>query len=80
MPHPPHSLDNPIFHAALLQAWKRAPEWQVGWYVIRVRDPADAAQISETVDALFKNSSAETLTETEKSFQAGLEANSRVSL
>jgi putative ABC transport system permease protein len=44
---------------------------QVGWYVIRVRDPADAAQISETVDALFKNSSAETLTETEKSFQAG---------
>ena len=34
VPHPPHSLDNPIFHAALLQAWKRAPEWQVGWYVI----------------------------------------------
>ena len=44
---------------------------QVGWYVIRVRDPADAAQITESVDALFKNSSSETLTETEKAFQAG---------
>jgi putative ABC transport system permease protein len=44
---------------------------QVGWYVIKVRDPADAGQISESVDDLFKNSSAETLTETEKAFQAG---------
>jgi putative ABC transport system permease protein len=44
---------------------------QVGWYVIQVRNPADAGQISESVDNLFKNSSAETLTETEKAFQAG---------
>ncbi len=44
---------------------------QVGWYVIQVHDPADAGQISESVDALFKNSSAEILTETEKAFQAG---------
>jgi len=44
---------------------------KVGWYVIQVRNPADAGQISESVDNLFKNSSAETLTETEKSFQAG---------
>jgi len=44
---------------------------QVGWYVIQVRNPADAGQISESVDGLFKNSSAETLTETEKAFQAG---------
>jgi len=44
---------------------------KVGWYVIQVRNPADAGQISESVDGLFKNSSAETLTETEKAFQAG---------
>ncbi|MGA2935622.1 MAG: FtsX-like permease family protein [Syntrophobacteraceae bacterium] len=44
---------------------------QVGWYVIQVHNPADAGQISESVDNLFKNSSAETLTETEKAFQAG---------
>ena len=44
---------------------------QVGWYAIRIKDPADAGEISEIVDALFKNSSAETLTETEKAFQVG---------
>ncbi len=44
---------------------------QVGWYVIQIRDPADAGQISESVDDLFKNSSAETLTETEKAFLGG---------
>ncbi|HYA40537.1 MAG TPA: FtsX-like permease family protein [Syntrophobacteraceae bacterium] len=47
---------------------------QVGWYLIQIRNPADAAQISEAVDDLFKNSSAETLTETEKAFQAGFVA------
>jgi putative ABC transport system permease protein len=44
---------------------------QVGWYLIQIRNPADAGQISETVDDLFKNSSAETLTETEKAFATG---------
>jgi putative ABC transport system permease protein len=44
---------------------------QVGWYVIQVADPTDAGQISQSVDNLFKNSSAETLTETEKAFQTG---------
>ena len=44
---------------------------QVGWYVIQISNPADAGQISEAVDDLFKNSSAETITETEKAFQTG---------
>ncbi len=47
---------------------------QVGWYVIQINNPADAGLISESVDALFKNSWAETLTETEKAFQAGFVA------
>jgi putative ABC transport system permease protein len=42
---------------------------QVGFYLIGVRDPEAAAQISAVVDALFINSTAETLTETEKAFQ-----------
>lgn len=42
---------------------------QVGYYIIGVRDPDDAAAISTAIDALFKNSTAETLTETEKAFQ-----------
>ncbi len=43
----------------------------VGWYVIQIKNPSDAAQISQSIDAMFKNSWAETLTETEKAFQAG---------
>ena len=42
---------------------------KVGWYMVRVKDPAHAAEIAQEIDALFKSSLAETLTETEKAFQ-----------
>ena len=42
---------------------------QVGWYAIKIANANDAAAISESVDALFVNSSAKTKTETEKAFQ-----------
>src|SRR3989304_8214567 len=42
---------------------------QVGWYIIKIGDPDQAAAISERIDALFKNSRAETKTETERAFQ-----------
>ena len=38
----------------------------VGWYVIRIADPNQAAEISKKIDALFANSPAETKTQTEK--------------
>ncbi len=41
---------------------------QVGWYMIEVTTPYVAAEVSEKIDQTFKNSLAETLTETEKSF------------
>lgn len=41
----------------------------VGWYSIKISNPNEAVRISAKVDALFKNSLAETLTETEKEFQ-----------
>jgi putative ABC transport system permease protein len=44
---------------------------QVGWYVVRLADPFKAPEITQAVDRLFKNSLAETLTETEKAFQLG---------
>ena len=44
---------------------------QVGWYTVEIRDPTQAAEISQRIDATFKNSLAETLTETEKAFQLG---------
>jgi len=42
---------------------------QVGWYIVRIDDPANSAQISEDIDNLFLNSRAETKTETERAFQ-----------
>lgn len=42
---------------------------EVGWYIIRIANPNDAAPVSETIDKLFENSRAETKTETEQVFQ-----------
>ena len=47
---------------------------QIGVYIVEIRDPSQAAAISQDVDATFKNSLAETLTETEKAFQLGFVA------
>jgi putative ABC transport system permease protein len=41
---------------------------QVGWYVIRVADPASSDRLAKRIDTLFANSSAETKTATEKAF------------
>jgi putative ABC transport system permease protein len=42
---------------------------QVGVYVVQIERPGLAPQVSAAIDATFKNSLAETLTETEKAFQ-----------
>lgn len=44
---------------------------QTGIYIVQITDLGRAAEVSEEIDALFKNSPAETLTETEKAFQIG---------
>jgi putative ABC transport system permease protein len=44
---------------------------QVGWYIVQISDPSKAAVISDEIDALFKNSPAETKTETERAFTQG---------
>jgi putative ABC transport system permease protein len=41
---------------------------QVGFYMIGVKDPNRAAEVAQAIDRTFKNSLAETLTETEKAF------------
>jgi putative ABC transport system permease protein len=43
----------------------------VGVYVVGIHNPDEAPLVSQRIDALFKNSLAETLTETEKAFQLG---------
>ncbi|MFO7445642.1 MAG: FtsX-like permease family protein [Ignavibacteriaceae bacterium] len=41
----------------------------VGWYIVKIDDPGNSAQISEQIDTQFRNSPAETKTETESAFQ-----------
>jgi putative ABC transport system permease protein len=50
---------------------KEAPQrvGNVGWYIVRIANPGDSASISDAIDKLFENSSAETKTETERAFQ-----------
>ncbi|MGD0614051.1 MAG: ABC transporter permease [Verrucomicrobiota bacterium] len=47
------------------QSWGKG---QVGWYTIRVKDPAQAAEVAKRVDQEFENSAAETKTEPEGAF------------
>ena len=49
---------------------------QIGWFIIKIKNSDQASVISNKVDALFKNSSAETKTETERAFQQGFIASS----
>lgn len=44
----------------------------VGWFVVRMANPEQAAQISTAIDQTFTNSIAETRTETEQAFQANM--------
>ena len=49
---------------------------EVGWYVEQIKDPSQSGEISDKIDALFKNSTAETKTESERAFQQGFIASS----
>jgi putative ABC transport system permease protein len=53
---------------------------QVGVFVVGIRQAADAARVSTAIDMLFRNSSTETLTETERSFKLGIVAMSETIL
>jgi len=44
---------------------------QVGYYIIGITNPDNAAETAARIDNVFRNSLAETLTETEKAFQLG---------
>jgi len=53
---------------------RKSQNWgtgQVGWYTIRVKDPAQAADVARRVDEEFANSPAETKTEPEGAFAQG---------
>jgi putative ABC transport system permease protein len=47
---------------------------QVGVFMVQIAEPERSAEIGQAIDRLFRNSLAETLTETEKAFQLGFVA------
>jgi len=64
-----------LFHWKLLSETMRRRSLEnadyVGVFIVGINEPQNAAQISQRIDAVFKDSRAETLTETEKAFQLG---------
>ena len=60
-----------FFHSKYLQENNIFGAGQVGWYMIRVTDPAQAEEVAKRIDARFANSPAETKTETEGAFIKG---------
>jgi putative ABC transport system permease protein len=64
-----------VFHWQYLDERLRQTEpWRAGytgWFTAKITDPSLAGEISQSIDQRFKNSLAETLTETERSFMAG---------
>ncbi len=64
---------NYLNEEAQARALPRRPN-STGVFIVTIAEPARAAEISLNIDALFKNSAFETLTETEKAFQLGFVA------
>jgi putative ABC transport system permease protein len=62
---------NFFFHYEYLDENRRGAYGQVGWYVVKIADPSQAAAVAAGLDAQFANSPAETKTSTEKAFIQG---------
>jgi putative ABC transport system permease protein len=63
-----------FFRYDYFDEFRQAQNWGtglVGWYTIRVKDPARAAEVAKLVDQEFENSPAETKTEPEGAFIQG---------
>jgi putative ABC transport system permease protein len=60
-----------LFQYDYFEEGRRWNKGQVGWYVVRVRDPAQAAEVAKQIDEEFANSAAETKAEPEGAFLQG---------
>jgi len=71
-----HPGSNAVDNQSMLFHWKYADErsllkGQVGWYVVQVANPDQAALVASAIDKKFENTPYETKTDTEKAFAAG---------
>jgi putative ABC transport system permease protein len=58
-----------LFHHQYFDEGRAEGEGTVGWYVVRVNDPAEADQVARAIDRQFANSTFETRTQSEREFQ-----------
>jgi putative ABC transport system permease protein len=61
-------LSTLYFHHDYLDESRKFDRDSIGWIVMRIKNPDDAAKVATKVDALFANSTTETKTSTEKAF------------
>jgi len=69
VPSNPAQENNFFFNYAYFDEARSFGKGNVGWYVVRVKDPSQSAQVAAAIDRQFANSPYETKTETEKEFQ-----------
>jgi putative ABC transport system permease protein len=60
-----------LFHYDYFDEARQYGQGIVGWYILRISDPAQSAAVGKKIDALFENSPAETKTVTEKALAQG---------
>jgi putative ABC transport system permease protein len=60
-----------LFHYAYFDEARQFGQGIVGWYMVRIADPAQATEVGKRIDAIFANSPAETKTVTEKALAQG---------
>jgi putative ABC transport system permease protein len=63
------SPDTFLINHAYFDEARQAGEGTVGWFIVRIADPARAAEVASAIDAAFANSAYETRTATEQEFQ-----------
>jgi putative ABC transport system permease protein len=51
--------------------WNNDQKGIIGWYIVKIANPANAVEMGQKFDAMFSNSTAETKTTTEKGFIEG---------
>jgi putative ABC transport system permease protein len=70
-----HAAGTAVDNQSMMFHWKYADERSLqkgmaGWYVIKIDDPGNAAQVASAIDQQFANTPYETKTDTEQQFQA----------
>lgn len=65
---PSGDVSSIFFHYDYFDEGRSIDKGTVGWYIIRISEPSQAARIAQAIDARFANSPDETKTGTEKAF------------